>query len=318
MEVYHLWGPRGPTIRYHLGYGLPVSPSIQRRYSRSCGKSYRRRGVPPIIDTLTTGAISSIRNNGRRRFFEQWIFDREVAPYLEDSGYYQGQKLNGAGDGNPGSVNDPLWNGGADPRWSLDGTKIAYFELLVQPPDCGGVNPLPCPTSTAPGGRNVRVMLATLTSRKPLPVVAMDPVSDTVPWGEPYVPGGAGPKDPSLPFGNYTLAGQVSGHADVIFTPDSAGTTFKTVEATYHNYSDDGLNFITGNEEVTAIYPNATLIHIDWYSDLSSTGISNSTKVTGPGGFHFEVDVQLNKFYANGTLTTTVDGVVYKQPENGC
>lgn len=276
------------------------------------------RGVPPIIDTLTTGAISSIRNNGRRRFFEQWIFDREVAPYSEDSGYYQGQKLNSAGDGSPGSVNDPLWNGGADPRWSLDGTKIAYFELLVQPPDCGGVNPLPCPTSTAPGGRNVRVMLATLTSRKPLPVVGMDPVSDTVPWGEPYVPGSAGPKYPSLPFGNYTLAGQVSGHADVTFTPDSAGTTLKTVEATYHDYSDDGLNFITGNEKVTAIYPNATLIHIDWYSDLSSTGISNSTKVTGPGGFHFEVDVQLNKFYANGTLTTTVDGVVYKQPENGC
>ncbi|KAJ5181924.1 hypothetical protein N7449_012071 [Penicillium cf. viridicatum] len=48
------------------------------------------RGVPPIIDTLLTGAISSIRNNGQRRFFEPWLFDREVAPYSEDGGYYEG------------------------------------------------------------------------------------------------------------------------------------------------------------------------------------------------------------------------------------
>ncbi|KGO46540.1 hypothetical protein PEX1_042500 [Penicillium expansum] len=274
------------------------------------------RGVPPLIDTLVTAAISSIRNNGQRRFFQPWIFDREVAPYSEDSGYYTGQKVNGAGEGSPGSVNDPFWNGAADPRWSLDGTKITYFELLNVAPDCGGSNPLPCPKSTAPGGRNVRVMLATLTSRKPLPIVAVDPVSDEVPWGTPYVPG-ATPPETILPFGNYTLTGQVSGYANVTLTPDSAGTTLETVEATYHNYSDDGLNFITGKEKVTTLHPNSTLIHVDWFSDLSSTGISNSTKVTGPGGLQFEVDVQLNKYYGNGTLTTTVDGVVYTQPDNG-
>lgn len=65
----------------------------------------------------------------------------------------QGQKVNAAGDGSPGSVKDPYWNGGADPRWSLDGTRILYFQTLTVAPDCGGVNPLPCPHSTAPGGR---------------------------------------------------------------------------------------------------------------------------------------------------------------------
>lgn len=275
------------------------------------------RGVPPLIDTLITGAISSIRNNGQRRFFAPWLLDREVAPYSEDGGYYEDQQINAAGDGSPGSVNDPFWNGGADPRWSLDGTKIAYFQLLTQAPDCGGVNSVPCPTSTAPGGRNARLMMATLTNRKPLPRFAVNPVSDNVPWGQPYAAGSARPAAPSVPFGNYTLNGQVSGHADVTFTADSDGTALETVEATYHNYSDDGRNFIAGKEKVTALYPNATLIHVDWFSGLSSTGISNSTKVTGPGGFHFDIDVQLNKFYANGTLTTTVDGVAYSQPENG-
>lgn len=276
------------------------------------------RGVPPLIDTLTTAAISSIRNNGKRRFFEPWIYDLEVTPYSDDTGYYKGQQVNVDGDGSSGSVSDSFWNGGADPRWSPDGTKIAYFELLTQEPDCGGSNPLPCPVSNAPGGRNARLMMATLTSREPLARVVVDPVSDTVPWGEPYVPGNGAPTAPSVPFGNYTLTGQVSGHADVTLTANDAGTALEIVEATYHNYSDDGLNFIAGNERVTALYPNVTLIHVDWVSNLSSSGISNSTKITGPGGFHFDVDVQLNKFYANGTLTTTVDSVVYRQPENGC
>lgn len=92
----------------------------------------------------------------------------------------------------------------------------------------------------------------------------------------------------------------------------------ETVHVSYNQYTDDGLNTIEGSEEVTAFYLNATLIHVDWTSSLVSTGVSQSTKMTSPGGFHFEVDVEKNKFYANGTLKTTVDGVVYRQPCNGC
>lgn len=274
------------------------------------------RGVPPLVDTLITGAISSIRNNGQRRFFQPWLINRYGAREDKDGRDYQGQRINAAGNSQPGSVSDPLWNGGADPRWSLDGTKIAYFQLLVQTPDCGGSNPLPCPNSTEPGHRTARLMMATLSSRKPIPWVPMDPVSDTVPWGQPYVPGSAPPDPASVPFGNFTLAGQVSGHARVSFIANSAGTALKTVLATYYNYSDDGDNFIMGTEKVSTTYPNLTLIHVDWFSDLHSTGISKSSKVTSPGGFHFDIDVENNKFYVNGTLTTTVDGVVYRQPPN--
>jgi hypothetical protein len=275
------------------------------------------RGVPPLIDSLLTAAISSIRNNGGRRFFVPWIYDREFQ-YVNSDRSYEGQKINSGGDGSPGSVNDPFWNGGADPRWSPDGTKIAYFQLLTTAPDCGGSNPLPCPVSTASGGRTARLMLATLTSRKPLERARVQSASDIVPWGDPYVPGSMAPAAFRLPYGNFSLAGKASGHADVAFIANSAGTALEIVDVTYHNYSDNGENFIKGSEKVTALYPNATLIHVDWVSNLSSTGISKSTKVTSPGGFHFEIDIEKNKFYANGTLTTTVNGVIYQQPCNGC
>ena len=205
----------------------------------------------------------------------------------------------------------------ADPWWSLDGTRIVYFQILTVAPDCGGANPLPCPNSTEPGGRTVRLMLATLTSRKPLRWKPMPPIPDIVPWGQPYVPGCPNPVVVPLPAGNYTLDGKVSGHAEVAFVENSAQPSVNTVAVTYYNFSDNGINFISGTEKVTATYPNVTLTHVDWYSDLYGTGISHSSKITGPGGFHFEIDVNNNKFYANGTLTTTVDGVVYKQPANG-
>jgi hypothetical protein len=246
------------------------------------------------------------------------LFEATEIEGYGDRGDYHGQKINAEGDGSPGSINDPQWNARADPRWSFDGTKITYHQALTLAPDCGGINPLPCPVSTAQGGRAWRVMVAELTSRKPVPLPIIKPISDYIPWGTPYIPGtiptaGAGP---ALAPGNYTLYGKSSGHAKVQLI-GSATTGILTVDAVYSSYSDDGLNFINGAEHVTvksAGYDAVT----NWYSNLTGTGAANSTKVTSADGFNLTINLATNEFDANGTLTTTVNGAVYRQPCNFC
>ena len=270
------------------------------------------RGVPPLIDMVAVTAVSSVRNNGARRFFQPWLLDHDG-----DRGDYNGQQVNAAGDGSPGSINDPNWNAGADPKWSHDGTRIAYYQNMVVPPACGGNNPLPCPNSTEPGGRITRLMLAHLTSREPLHLEPVAPVSDEVPWGTPYVPESHIPALSYPGDGSYTLQGKVSGSARVTIIGNAAGSAPRTIEVAYDNYSDDGLHFIHGWEKVTSTMLSLTLNKLDWYSNLASTGQQHATKKTGPGGFHLEIDTLANIFNANGTLTTMIDGKTWRQPLNG-
>ncbi|PGH16167.1 hypothetical protein AJ79_01934 [Helicocarpus griseus UAMH5409] len=272
------------------------------------------RGIPPITDMITTSAISSTRNNGQRRFFQPFLLDHDG-----DRGSYFGQQLNGAGDGSPGAINDPNWNARADPKWSPDGTRITYYQALVTAPACGEQNPLPCPNSTAPGGRVDRLMLATLTNRKPLDIPPVTPASDDVPWGVPVGPNTPPPSEPQLPKipqGNYTLDGKVGGFADVEVLMDDAGTSIRTIGVVYHDFSNDGINILRGTERVTVTLPSISKNLVDWYSDLTSTGGTKSTKKTSPEGFHLEIDTFTNIFYAEGSMVTTVDGEVYEQPAN--
>jgi hypothetical protein len=91
----------------------------------------------------------------------------------------------------------------------------------------------------------------------------------------------------------------------------------KSVAVTYNNYSDDGTHFIFGHENVTTHPLNITSTRLDWYSDLISFGETISIKITSPGGFRIVDDESFSVFEANGTLTTTVGAVVYRQPANG-
>jgi hypothetical protein len=272
------------------------------------------RAIPPLIDIVAVASASSTRNNGPRRFFQPILIDG-----FGDRGSYYGQRVNAAGDGSSGSVNDPNWNGRADPAFSLDGTKIVFWQALVVSPSCGGLNPLVCPISTAQGGREYRLMLARLTSRQPKAPPPVFEVPDIIPWAVPFIPGATLPTRTELLPGNYVLNGKASGFANVELLPDANGITIKTVTVNYTNYSDDSEHFLSGFESVTrtVLLPNVWNNRLDWYSDLNQTGVVTATKKTSPDGFHLTIDAQINIFNATGELTTTIDGVVYKQPANG-
>jgi hypothetical protein len=269
------------------------------------------RGIPPLTDTITSSVTSATRNNGQRRFFEPYLLDK-----YGDRGDYFGQKINAAGDGIPGNgdFNDPVWNGRADPRWSWDGRKIVYSQIMPYEPACGGPNPLPCYPSTEPGGRIERIVVATLPNRKPLCPMKIEEASDNIPWAEPFLPGSELPERSSLPEGEYVLEAKHSGYANVTIKRDNGANT---VAVTYHDFSDDGDNILTGCEEVTQSSPALTVNRVDWYSDLKVTGPHNGTKITSEGGFHLEIDVLENFFNANGTMVTTINGKSYYQPANG-
>ena len=272
------------------------------------------RNVPPLVDIVATTAAASTRNNGARRFFQPILIDR-----YGDRGNYFGQRVNYQGDGSDGSVNDANWNGKADPAFSPDGTRIVYWQSLVISPACGGDNPLPCPTSTAQGGRTYRVMLARLSNRKPTTPAPVFAAPDMIRWATPFPLGSTVPIPYNMPAGNFTLQGEASGFAKVGLIKDPTLGTFKTVNVKYTNFSIDGMHFINGHESVTATISvsDPWLNHLDWYSDIVQTGVEEGTKKTGPGGFHLTINAMENIFEANGTLTTVVDGVTYKQPLNG-
>ncbi|KAG4440633.1 hypothetical protein IFR05_003892 [Cadophora sp. M221] len=266
------------------------------------------RGIPPIIDAVVTLLAVSTRNNGPRRFFQPILLD-----YFGDRAdvNYYGQRINTAGNLESGSINDPNWNGRADGGFSLDSTKIVYWQALVTSPSCGGVNPLPCPVSTAQGGANYRVMLAKRISRAPTKPAPVFKIPDTIPWATPFPLGATIPVEETLAPGYYTLYGQAHGFAEVSFGPSS-------VAIRYSNYSDDYRHILDGYENATSSVrpPNYFLVNVEWYSDIIQTGQVFGTKKTSPEGFHAEIDAMLNIFSANGSLTTTLDGVEHLQPLN--
>lgn len=272
------------------------------------------RHVPPLIDLVAITAASSTRNNGARRFFQPILIDR-----YGDREEYFGQHVNYAGNGSNGSANDSNWNGKADPAFSPDGTHVVYWQSLVIPPACGGVNPLPCPVSNAQGGRTFRIMLAHLKTRKAASPSPVFNAPDVIPWATEFPPGTEVPSIYSVPAGDFTLYGKHSGFANASIVKDPMLGILKTVVVNYTRFSDDGEHFINGRERVTlTLSPSDPwLNHLDWYSDLVQTGATNASKVTGTGGFHLSINAMENIFEANGTLTTTVNGVAYHQPLNG-
>jgi hypothetical protein len=273
------------------------------------------RHIPPITDLVSVSLTSSVRNNGRRRFFRPCLLDRHG-----DRGSYFGQRINDQGSGEPGSgdYNDPEWNGRADPRFSFDSTKIVYWEEQTFAPACGSVNPLPCYASKERDGIRQRIVVATLIGREPRQPPKVEIASDDVPWGKPYVPGVETPAPANLPAGNYTLDGKFSGAARVeLLAFSETNPRINQVSVTYNIFSDDGDIFLIGTERVIHQQVDTYTQYYDWHSDLTQMiGSVVNTKKTGRGGIQMLMDFTVNNFSANGTLVTTLDGKDYYQPLN--
>ncbi|WHO38936.1 PD40 domain-containing protein [Sphingobium sp. AP49] len=269
------------------------------------------RGIPPITDLLSSSAVSSTRNNMDRRFFNLVLLDAQG-----DRGAYMGQILTDQ-PGVPGSAGDPNWNAMADPRWSPDSRAIVYWQALATTPACGGANPLPCPTSTEPGGRHARLMIARLPDRKASAAVKPVALPDRIGWATAYVPGMPTPKRALLPAGDYVLHGLKSGTAQVRVVQRADGKAIDSISARYQNYSDDGRSQINGGESVSEKRANPQTTQILWKSDLRQSGAVSGSKTSSPDGFALSIDVMVNKLEAAGTLSTMIDGKTYKQPANG-
>jgi len=268
------------------------------------------QGIPPLTD-LVDGLMGAFAwRNANFRYFEPILIDRDG-----DRGNYRGQQLN-AGSGEPGSPSDPNWNGRADPAWSPDGTHVVYWQALLTSPACGGANQASCPVSTEPGGRRTRLMIAHLTSRKPLHIPPPKPVSDVIPWAWAYTPGAKAPMMQAvIPPGKYILQGKASGHADVELRGGASQFGLSGVFVTYTDFSDDGLHIINGTESAERVAGAgggmmAMMGKMVVHSNLKLSGIETGTKVTGEDGF----TPGLFGLKQQGTMTTTIDGTVYASP----
>jgi hypothetical protein len=257
-------------------------------------------GIPPLTDQLsTTGFVSGIRNNGQRRFFLPWLvsLDKSASEQI-----------------NAGS--DPNWNAAADPVWLADSTGVVWAENLA----CGANSPTPCSSSSEPGGRNSRIMMARFPNLTPSDPTAPAPISDTIPWGIPYTPGQPFPSLPApLATGTYTLQGTIRGEATAVITDNSASTAINGIAVTYHDFSDRPGYFINGTESVASNGTTSPFAEkVTWIEDLTLSGRHTGTKITSPGGFTLGPSVLLsNNFQPTGTMTTTIDGITYTQPANG-
>lgn len=267
------------------------------------------QGVPPVTDMLTLMVKLSDNfgyRNGERRFFQPYLIDS-----WGDRGTYQGQRLN-PGPGTPGSPSDPNWNARADPAWSPDGTNVVYWQALVTAPACGGANPLPCPTSTEPGGRHSRLMIAHLPDRKPLRLGRVArPGKITVPWGVRYKAGDDMPVRMGVPEGKFTMTGAKGGSAEVEIRKTAGRVTY--VSATYSGYTEDGEHVIDGSESARMEMQGGKP-RIVWHSDMRSSGKQTGTKKTSePGGFVISPMGEP----LEGELVTTIDGKVYRPVQKG-
>ena len=313
-------------------YSDPDTSSADGKWTLEMDVRYRNRflfmagmpGVPPILDQAGLPGMIAGYNIGSRRLFQPYL----TKDSLVGRGNYQGQQINACttgpcstlGTGPDSTANSPLWGSMGDSAWAPNGTKVVYWQAYAAPGTCGPpYDTMSCPQpSTEPGGRSSRIMLAVLTSRKPQRNPVVKPSSDRVPWGTPFPEGTTAPNRSLLPTGTYTLRGlRGSATVKVVDNPSNP-SILSSISVSYSNYSEDGKNFINGAQSTTLTGPSNPLHTVQtFHEDLRVSGKNKGTEVTSePGGYTILPTASLvhGTYQPTGTITTTLNGIVYKQP----
>lgn len=222
---------------------------------------------PPFIDMAAFGQIGRVGLfNNRRCMNEAWLMG------------FGGQRQDGYG-GQP-LLTEDNWLA-RKRQWYPDSKHILLTEQL-----------LPNVAAGVPRGRQFRLRVVRLPgpATEPMPELSLDDVD----WDAVSVPADEYRGIASRQVPVRVLRGRVSGRAVLTYLGTFAAGSWKV---RYHNYSDDGVNFVSGQESIRV--PVAAGVSV-WTADLRSTGVRRGTT---KGRLAIQPDGS-----ATGDVVTTING----------
>lgn len=222
---------------------------------------------PPLIDMVAFGQIGRVGLFSNRRCMnEAWLMG------------FGGQRADGYA-GQP-LLTEDNWLA-RKRQWYPDSRQILLTEQL-----------LPNVADGVPRDRQFRLRVVRLPgpATEPLPELSLDDVD----WDAVSVPARRYQGMASRQAPLKVLRGRVSGRAVLTFVGTFAGGSWSV---RYRNYSDDGVNVVSGTESITV--PSAVGVSV-WTADLRSTGARTGTM---SGRLAIEPSGS-----ARGSVTTTING----------
>ena len=217
--------------------------------------------------------------NERDCYADPWLIDRWF-----ERGDYLGQPLSKPADGWESISGNATGFG-----WSPDGTAVAHIEARWR-------------RLTPPGERpETRLRIARLPNRPPIDPADVVPLVATPEptWAVRY-------EDWIVPntFGVAVIPGKASGTATV--TNDFANTLSGSARVAFSHYSDDGVSFLDGFEEIRI--PMLVLNGAEYEVDLTLSGAHTGSM---RGALEYDFDADVNR----GEVVSVLDGQTLSGPK---
>lgn len=223
---------------------------------------------PPYLEVVAFPQIGRVGLwNNRRCMNERWLMDRGG-----QRGEYAGQPV-------------VLEDGWVIRGWSWfpDGTRALVAEERI-----------PNEPEPAVGYERARLRIVRLPARQPTTPQPTVPLGDVdLSWAVPY---GEYESLASRQIAGQVIPGAASGRAIVTYSGNFA---VGYASVTYEDYSDDGLSFVNGTEEVDT---PLNLTNSTWSADLTISGAKSGylvgeLNVSGPGRFSGWVESEVDGRY---------------------